>query len=184
MAKKPDLKAKISKLNSSVSSQPVKPIVTQRKVGKLSDSLLLNTSNTTKPVVQAAVIRGGITRGNKINNLISKFEIEKVWHGIIYPVYLFKQKGPDPSSIKRTDELEQNNKMKPDVESDEKENYSTLHSTLDNNSDAIESSDTGDMSESQKQLGSDGEPDLNIKKSNQRNIKKEVHDSIKVTYDS
>merc|ERR1712110_911498 len=57
-------------------------------------------------------------------------------------------------------------------------NYSTLHSTLE--SDAIESSDTGDMSESQKQLGSDGEPDLNIKKSNQRNIKKEVHDSIKI----
>ena len=178
------MKAKISKLNSSVSSQPVKPIVTQRKVGKLSDSLLLNTSNTTKPVEQAAVIRGGITRGNKINNLISKFEIEKVWHSIIYPVYLFKQKGPDPSSIKRTDELEQNNKMKPDVENDEKENYSTLHSTLE--SDLIESSDTGDMSESQKQLGSDGEPDLNIKKSNQRNIKKEVHDSIKVIigYDS
>ena len=176
------MKAKISKLNSSVSSQPVKPIVTQRKVGKLSDSLLLNTSNTTKPVEQAAVIRGGITRGNKINNLISKFEIEKVWHSIIYPVYLFKQKGPDPSSIKRTDELEKNNKMKPDVENDEKENYSTLHSTLE--SDLIESSDTGDMSESQKQLGSDGEPDLNIKKSNQRNIKKEVHDSIKVTYDS
>jgi hypothetical protein len=77
---------------------------------------------------------------------------------------------------------------KPELENIEKENDSMRSLNAETNSDQIESSDTGDMSETQKTLGSDGEPEVtsrhfvNLQQNppNQRNIKKEVHDSIKI----
>ena len=52
------------------------------------------------------------------------------------------------------------------------------------NSDAVESSDAGENID--RKLGSDGEPEISMKKtekrSNERNIKQEVHDSIKVYF--